>query len=329
MRSRLLHRLCICACLLLAGLTLTAAAPQPSAPVKPVIVIYFNDGTELAHQHADMISRMVRELSGFYNTKITEMPLAAESELPGQIDRIADEDVGLVLIIAPKNIEALAKIPSLYPDVNFTIIGANAPLYFTNVRAMNFRDHEGTFMMGSLAALRTQTGTISFISSQDNTVTRNLAYAYLQGAKHANPEVKVVQQLGVKPKGKSGEKSEGVQPDIVFVQDEELLEPTLRNAKAQKQMIITNNHDIIARHPGLVLTCLLRHYDLAMYQTLRSYSRGEWKPGSQSMGIGSGFIDYVLTGSNKQYLPRETIEQIETVKDFVAQGLVQVNHLVQ
>lgn len=325
MRSRL-HRFWLCARLILAGAALAAAAPMPA--MKPVFVIYFNDGTEQARQQADMITRMTKEMANFYDTRITEQPLASESELPATIDRIAEGDVGLLLIIAPKNIEALAKLPSLYPDVNFTIIGANAPLYFTNVRAMNFRDHEGTFMMGTLAALRTQTGTIGFISTQDDKNTRNLAYAFLQGAKHANPEVKVVQQLGVKAKAKP-EKTDGVQPDIVFVNDEELLDPTLRTARGQKQMVIANNHDVLARHPGVALTCLLRHYDLAMYQTLRSYNRGEWKPGSQSLGIGSGFIDYVLAASNKQYLPRETIEQIETVKDFVAQGVVQVNSLVQ
>lgn len=333
MATRIATRLAFCTLLCLSGIAYAAPAPTASQPnLKPAAVVYFNDGTDIAHEHALMVSRMVRELTSNYSIPIKEVVLPNESQLSATIEKIADENIGLVLIIEPHNNEALAAIPSLYPDINFSIIGASAPLYFTNVRAMHFRDQEGTFMMGALAALRTRTGAVAFASKDDTADARNLAYGFLQGAKHANPEVKVIQLLGLKTEGTKAAAAKALgdsTADIVFVQDDELLEPAAQSARAHKQFLIANNHDVTATYPGLILTSLLKHYDLAMYQTFRSYSRGEWKPGSQTLGIGSGFIDYVLEGNNKALLPKETVEQIETAKDFVSQGLVQVNTLVQ
>ncbi len=328
-------RLALCSLLYACALTLAAAAsPQAGnhsadTTIKPAVVIYFDDGTDIAHEHATMASRMVRELASNYPIPIREIALPNETQLAARIEKIADEDIGLVLIVDPHDNDALIKIPGLYPDIDFSIIGTSAPLYLTNVRAMHFRDQEGTFMMGALAALRTQSGTVAFVAKDDSPAMRNLAYGFLQGAKNANPEIKVAQLLGLKTDGSAAKAMKESGADILFLQDEELIAPAVQSAQAAHQYLIANNHDLTATYPGIVLTSLLKHYDLAMYQTFRSYSRGEWKPGSQTMGIGNGFIDYVLAGANKNILPKETVEQIETTKDFVSQGLVQVNTLVQ
>ena len=338
MATEIPKRLGMLALLCTMGMSLAAIA-EGGLDVKPTeshlksaAVIYFNDGSEIANEHASMVSRMVRELASNYSIPIKEIPLTKESQLSETIEKIADENIVLVLIVDPHENEILSSIPSLYPDINFSLIGTTAQLDFTNVRAMHFRDQEGTFMMGALAALRTQSGTIAYASKDDTVTSRNLAYGFLQGAKHANPEIKVNQLLGLKTESNKNATIKALSEsgaDILFIQDEELLDPAMQSARAHKQLIITNNHDLTAANQGIVLTSLLKHYDLAMYQTFRSYNRGEWKPGSQTMGIGNGFIDYVLANANKNLLPKETVEQIETTKDFVSQGIVQVNTLVQ
>lgn len=339
MAQRIIHRLSLCASLIFTGLgvagidapSLPAALAENPAP-RPIAVIYFNDGSDISREHAQMVESMVKEAGSNFHLKITDIALPNEGELAGSMERIADDDIGLVIIVEPQDIEGLSKIPGLYPDIDFSIIGARVPLYFSNVRSMLFKEQEGHYMMGVLAALRTATGSVSYISKSDTPATRNLAYAFLQGVKNINPELKVTQQLGTRTKnGKSSGSDSQPLPDknadVVFVESEELLQPVLQNTKAMKRYIITNNHNLTSAYPGHVLTSLLKHYDLAMYQTIRSYSRSEWKPGSQSMGIDNGYIDYVLNNANKADLPKETIEQIEKTKDFVSQGIVQINAL--
>jgi basic membrane protein A len=228
----------------------------------------------------------------------------------------------------------LSKIPSLYPDIHFTIIGASRSLYLTNVRSIAFKEQEGIYMIGALAALHTRSGTVSFVAKDNNEKSRNLAYAFLQGTKYANSEVQIIEQLGSTITRRAPSADREFQPretiaDIIFILDEELLDSTLKSAKVKKQLVISNDHALTGIYPGLVLTSLINHYDLAVYTTLRSYTRGEWRSGSETMGIGNSYIDYALDTENRTLMPKESIEQIEMIKDFVSQGIIHINTLVQ
>lgn len=300
---------------------------------KPVAVVYFNNGSAIANDHAAMIESMIQEAGTNLGLTIEGYALPDESELAGQIEKIADTDTGFIIIIEPHDIEALSRIPGLYPDIKFSVIGIARPLYLTNVRSMLFNEPEGAYLMGVLSALHSRNGVVSFVSKDDNDTTRNLAYAFLQGIRYTRNDVQVIERLGSKTTVRSGnitsemQEPAGPNADIVFVLDENLLPAALHTARVQKQLVITNNHSLTDEHPTLVLTSLLKHYDLAMYRTLRSYRRGEWRAGSESMGIGDSSIDYVLDNDNKAYIPKEMIEQIEMVKDYVSQGIITIDSL--
>jgi len=302
--------------------------------LKPVAIIYFDNSTDIAHDRRTMIEGMIKEASQNLGLAIRNYVLPNEDTLPEQVEKIADDGIGMIVIIEPQKINALAKIPSLYPDIDFTVIGVNTPLYLANVRSMVFRDQEGTYLMGVLAALRTKTGTIGFISKSDDETTRNLAYAFLQGAKRTNPDIMITEELGDKITHgtstasipKSVQKSES-KADITFVLDDELLDSQIRTAGAQKKFIITYDHDLTNAYPGIVLTSLIKHYDLAIYHILRRYAQGQWRSGSQSMGVANSFLDYVLNNSNKALMPKETIGQLEMNKDFISQNVLQINAL--
>ena len=337
MSSRLLHIIALLLCFVSTPPAWADQVLPPKSSVqalKSVAVIYFYDGTDASREHAAMIKDMVKEASNNLSLTIHDYPLANEDKLEEQIDKISDDNLGLIIIIEPHQMEALNKIPSLYPDINFTVIGTKEPLYFANVRSMIFKDTEGAYLMGVLAALRSKNEAVGIIASEDNETSRNLAYAFLQGAKHANPDIFVVQQLGNKispgtssvpiPKTLQIEETKA---DVIFVLSDDLVDAAVRMATNQKRYLITFNHDLTTAYPGIVLTTLLKHYDLAMYHTLRNYSRGQWRAGSQSMGIDNSFLDYALNNNNKGNIPKETIEQLEMNKDFITQSIVQINAL--
>lgn len=308
------------------------AEPTTVAQVRPAAVIYFNSGSRIDAAHAGMIQHMVHEAASNLGVTVNEYALEKESDLPPLMEKIADTDTSLVIIIEPRDIDALMKIPGLYPDIEFSVIGVPRPLYLVNVRSLLFKEPEGAFLMGALAALHSKTGTVSFIGSHDDSATRNLAYAFLQGTRYARGDVRIVEQLDSKITVRNAPGSRGgdeLAPDIVFVLDEELLDNAVKSARAQKQLLITYNHTLTGEYPNIVLTSLLKHYDLAIYHTLLSYKRGQWRPGTESMGIGNSYLDYVLDSENKNLIPKEIIEQMEMVKDYVAQGAIQIATLPQ
>src|SRR5438309_2021656 len=117
MSSRILYRLIICLCLPLAGTASAAMPPAQSVPsavvgpaameIQPAAIIYFNDNSPIAREHAAIIQSMVREAGSNFKLSIKEYELAKEEDLAGQVEKIADGNIGLIVIIEPRDINTL------------------------------------------------------------------------------------------------------------------------------------------------------------------------------------------------------------------------------
>ncbi|HIC79976.1 MAG TPA: BMP family ABC transporter substrate-binding protein, partial [Kiloniellaceae bacterium] len=85
---------------------------------------------------------------------------------------------------------ALAQVAPDYPETDFAIIDmvVEAP----NVRSVVFREQEGSYVVGVLAAMASQTGTLGFVGGMDIPIIRKFACGYIQGARSADPEAKVL-----------------------------------------------------------------------------------------------------------------------------------------
>lgn len=301
-------------------------------PLKPVSVIYFNGHGSHSMDYADSIKTMIIESRREFKLDITEHALANEANLASVIDTIADGETGLIIVIEPRDINEFMKIPPLYPDIHFSVIGVDEPMYLINVNSILFKEQEGAFISGALAALQSHTGVISFVSKEDAPATRNLAYAYYQGARYINPDIQVVQQLGTRylygnkiasPLAQS-HLHNSWHADIAFVLDDSLLDNAIRQARKNKQLIIATTPKALNTARGIVLTSLLKHYDLALYAAMRNYAHHSWKPVAEEIGLGNGYIDYIVDRRNQSLFSTETIERIERTKDLVAQGIITI-----
>ena len=80
-----------------------------------------------------------------------------------------------------------------------------------NVQSIVFKEHEGSFLVGVLAAAASKTGKIGFVGGMDIPLIRRFACGYEQGAKHENAKVDILQNMtGTTPAawnnpGKGGE----------------------------------------------------------------------------------------------------------------------------
>ncbi len=293
----------------------------------PVAVIYFTGG-KADSAHNEMVRSIIRQSKSGLGLTVYEHVLDSERALASTIERIAEEKIGLIVIVKPRDRDALMRIPGLYPDIRFSVIDVPEPLYLVNVHSMHFHEASGAYMIGALAAMQSGTGSIGFISRRDDDDMRNLAYAFFQGAKYIDPDIEVVRQLEARTSRGRLSPPPG-NADIMFVLDEALFDASLRTAHESKRLVIPFDHDLTSEHPGFVLTSLLKHYDLALYETLRRYRHGDWQPGSHILGAGEGYIDYVLAAGNRNLLSKKTIDRMEHIKDLMAQGLLEVVPLGQ
>ena len=107
--------------------------------------------------------------------------------------RMAQRGADPVLGIGFAQGPALEKVAKEFPDTRFAIIDMVVDL--PNVRSIVFKEHEGSFLVGALAALASESGKVGFVGGMDIPLIRRFACGYEQGAKHINAEAEVVQNM--------------------------------------------------------------------------------------------------------------------------------------
>ena len=74
----------------------------------------------------------------------------------------------------------------------YQLRGASMPWsMLPNVQSIIFDEHEGSFLVGALAALKSETGTVGFVGGMDIPLIHKFYCGYAQGAKAVNPDVKL------------------------------------------------------------------------------------------------------------------------------------------
>lgn len=86
--------------------------------------------------------------------------------------------------------EALEKVASQYPNQQFLLIDGVSDL--ENVVSITFKEHEGSFLVGMIAAMTSKTNKLGFIGGADVPVIHHFEKGYIQGASYINPKVKVM-----------------------------------------------------------------------------------------------------------------------------------------
>src|SRR5829696_3432537 len=66
---------------------------------------------------------------------------------------------------------------------------------FPNVRSITFKEHEGSYLVGLLAATASKTGKVGFVGGMDIPLIRKFACGYVQGVKAAKKDAQVLQNM--------------------------------------------------------------------------------------------------------------------------------------
>lgn len=85
--------------------------------------------------------------------------------------------------------ESLEKVAKKYPDQQFLLIDSVSEL--KNVVSLTFKEDEGSFLVGALAALKSKTDKLGFIGGMDAPVIRKFAAGFEQGVKAIKPQAQV------------------------------------------------------------------------------------------------------------------------------------------
>lgn len=261
-----------------------------------------------------------------------EFEVTNEAQREQALRRMAQRGANPVLGIGFAQAPALEKVAKEFPDVNFAIIDMVVDL--PNVRSIVFKEHEGSFMVGVLAAMASGSGKVGFIGGMDIPLIRKFACGYEQGAKFANADVEVIQNMtGTTPAawndpGRGGEltKSQfdrGV--DVVYAAAGGTGVGVYQAAKDAGKLAIGVDSNQNYMHPGTMLTSMLKRVDVAAYNVFNDAKNGEFTSGIRVLGLAEDGVGWSLDEHNESLITPEMKTAVEKARAGVLSGDIVVH----
>lgn len=243
----------------------------------------------------------------------------------------ARKNFDLIIGIGFAQKEAVRKIAAQFPNVKFAIVDGevSAP----NVRSLLFEEHEGSFLVGALAAMASKTNTIGFVGGMDIPLIRRFAMGYAAGAKHINPKIKVTENyIGVTgeawnnpAKAKElalAQYSSGA--DVIFVAAGASNSGVFDAAEEKKQYAIGVDSNQNWMKPGIILTSMLKAVDVAVFDTIKETQEGKFTGGISRFGLANKGVDYTLDQYNQKLITADMKKKVEELKKNIIAGKIQV-----
>jgi len=261
-------------------------------------------------------------------------PTSIEPAMRAFAERGYDLIIGVGFAQAPI-MELVAKD---YPNINFAIIDGVSQL--PNVASLVFKEHEGSYLVGMLAAQNTRTGTIGFIGGMDIPLIHRFAVGYEEGARAVNPDIRVVQNyVGVTDhawnnpgKGKELALAQiGKGADVLFTAAgnsglgafDAVEQQGKREGRATHFVIgVDSNQNMVK--PGFVLTSMVKRVDNAVYKIVGDVVKGEFHPGLHVYGLEEDGVGYSLDEHNRSLLTEEALKAVEEAKQKIISGQIKV-----
>ena len=265
--------------------------------------------------------------------KLTEVTPSQSTDTELSLRRLAKLKYDLIIGVGFLFQEPMNRVASDFPDVKFALI--DAIVEQSNVASLTYRAHEGTFLAGVIAALKTETKQIGFVGGMKVPVVEAFEIGYRAGIKATNPNIEfVADYVGVTPqafndptRGKElalAQYNRGV--DIILAAAGVSGLGVLEAAKTEKKSIIWVDSNGNNLAPGLVLTSVIKGVEISVYETIKSLQEGNFSGGLKNYGLKEGGVEYIVDDVNRSLLPDEILEQVEAFKAKIVAGEIVVPH---
>ena len=229
---------------------------------------------------------------------------------------------------------ATGKVAKEFPDTQFAIIddaGAVGP----NIANLTFAEHEGSFLVGAAAALKSKTGSIGFVGGVDVPLIHKFEAGYTAGAKAVKPDIKVATKYLTQPpdfggfndpaKGKTA--AEGMYQggaDVVYQAAGGSGGGVFEAAKAAGAMAIGVDSDqaltAAADVKDVIITSMLKKVDVAVFDFIKSVTEDAFKAGEIVYDLKKDGVGYSTTGGKIDDIKA----QLEDYKAKIVSGEITV-----
>ena len=118
--------------------------------------------------------------------KFFEIELQSEAQREQALRRFAEAGANPVITTGFAFADPVNAVAGDYPDTKFVNIDGWMPEVPANVQLIGFQEHQGSYLVGMMAAMASESGTVGFIGGMDIPLIRHFGCGYAQGVKAVN-----------------------------------------------------------------------------------------------------------------------------------------------
>ena len=260
-----------------------------------------------------------------------EIELQSEAQREQALRRFAEAGANPIITMGFAMSAPIEQVAADYPDTKFATI--DGWVQMDNVLSVGFAEHQGSYLVGMIAGMKTESNTVSFVGGMDIPLIRRFACGYAQGVKAVNPDATVISNMtGTTPaawndpvKGSELTKAQISQgSDIVYAAAGSTGLGVLQTAADEGILSIGVDSNQNYLHPGSVLTSMLKRVDVAVYELM---SAGADMPtGFMGLDLSTDGVGYAMDENNADLVSAEMIEAVEAAKAAIISGELVVHN---
>lgn len=258
----------------------------------------------------------------------------------------AERNFDLVIGVGFAQGPIMQKVAVDYPNIKFAIVDGvivdkdGNPL--PNVADLVFREHEGSYLVGMIAASKSKTGTVGFLGGMDIPLIHRFETGYAEGARSVNPNIRVIDNYVGVTDGAWNNPGKGKElslaqidkgADVIFTAAGnsglgafDAVEQYGRDPKTGQanKFVIGVDSNQNAVKPGFVLTSMVKRVDNAVYDVVKEVLDGKFDGGFHTFGLDKDGVAYAMDNNNAGLIPDDVIAKAEDAKKRIVAGEIKV-----
>ncbi len=310
--------------MLAAGLAAVAFAAA-SAEFRPAVVYDLGGRSDGSFNEAAFAGaeRFAAETGIAYR----DFEIQNDAQREQAIRRFARDGFDPVVAIGFSHANALAKVAPEFPDTRFAIV--DMVVEGPNVRSILFKEHEGSYLVGILAAMAAEGAPVGFVGGMDIPLIRKFACGYVGGAKSVSPDAEVFQNMTGTTGAAWNDPVRGAElakgqidrgAAVVYHAAGGTGRGVLQAAADAGKLGIGVDSNQNGLHPGQVLTSMLKRVDVAVFETFMDAKDGRFEPGFEVLGLAEGGVDWALDEHNAPLITDAMKAAVEAAAARIASG---------
>ncbi len=311
------------------GLTL-AATSTLAATVKPAVV--YDLGGKFDKSFNEGVYNGAMKFQTETGTKFRDFEIQNDAQREQALRNFARRGSDPILAVGFSQAAALEKVAKEFPQTRFAIIDSVVDL--PNVQSILFKEHEGSFLVGILATKAASSGKIGFVGGMDIPLIRRFVCGYVQGAKYANPDVEVFQNMTGSTGAAWNDPVRGGElaksqfdrgAEVVYHAAGGTGLGVLQAAADAGKLGIGVDSNQNHLHPGKVLTSMLKRVDIAAFDTFKAALDGNWTPGISVFGLKENGVGWAFDEHNKPLITTAMKKAVDMASADIIAGKITVH----